>query len=68
MKIFGSSVIFVFAMLLPVDQCFAAPAPPQPSPPPPPGLPIDNGLVVLILAALIYGLFKVYQHITPKIR
>ena len=33
--------------------------PPPPGPPPPPGLPIDSGIVILFLAALVYGIYKV---------
>lgn len=35
---------------------------PPPPPTPPPGLPIDNGIVFLIVAALIYGVYKVIKH------
>ncbi len=33
-------------------------APPGPPPPPPPGLPIDGGVILLILSGLIYGVKK----------
>lgn len=33
--------------------------PPPPAPPPPPGLPIDHGLVVLFVIALVYGIYKI---------
>ncbi|WP_255593130.1 PID-CTERM protein-sorting domain-containing protein [Mesoflavibacter sp. SCSIO 43206] len=36
--------------------------PPPPPPVPPPGLPIDSGIVFLIVAALIYGVYKVIKH------
>ncbi len=32
--------------------------PPPPMPPPPPGLPIDGGLIFLIIAALLFGIYK----------
>lgn len=32
--------------------------PPPPPPVPPPGLPIDNGIIVLIVLGLIYGVYK----------
>ena len=32
--------------------------PPPPMPPPPPGLPIDNSILFLLFAALIYGVYK----------
>ncbi|NRD18667.1 hypothetical protein HNV08_01300 [Winogradskyella eckloniae] len=33
-------------------------APPPPIPPPPPGLPIDGGILVLFIVALVYGTYK----------
>ena len=33
--------------------------PPPPSPPPPPGLPIDGGIIALLVVALIYGVYKI---------
>ncbi|WP_231743076.1 PID-CTERM protein-sorting domain-containing protein [Winogradskyella endarachnes] len=35
--------------------------PPPPAPPPPPGLPIDTGIIVLFIVALIYGAYKIYN-------
>ena len=35
----------------------ADPSPPPPTPPPPPGLPIDGGIVVLFILALVSGYF-----------
>lgn len=35
--------------------------PPPPAPPPPPGLPIDGGLVVLFMVALVYGVYKIHK-------
>jgi len=32
--------------------------PPPPMPPPPPGLPIDNAIVILLVLALAYGIYK----------
>jgi len=36
--------------------------PPPPPGPVPVGLPIDNGLMILFVAALIYGVYKVIKH------
>lgn len=33
--------------------------PPPAPPPPPPGLPVDGGLLLLLLSGLIYGVKKV---------
>lgn len=48
---------------------FAAPHPPSPgykeadiAPPLPPGTPIDNGIILLFILALIYGLFILIRH------
>ena len=38
--------------------------PPQPvvqGTPPPPGLPIDNGLMVLLVAAIVFGIYKTLE-------
>jgi len=35
--------------------------PPPPMPPPPPGLPIDSGVVILFLSALVFGVLKILQ-------
>lgn len=32
--------------------------PPPPSPPPPPGLPIDGSLPILIILALVFGVYR----------
>ncbi|MCI4444241.1 MAG: hypothetical protein JHC39_12130 [Lentimicrobium sp.] len=43
----------------------AAPHPPNPGgkkPPPPPGLPIDDGIYIVFILALLYGIYIVYNH------
>lgn len=54
-----------------VISVFSAPAPPAPPiqkaagiPPPPgdPPLPINEDLVFLIVAALIFGMYTIYKH------
>lgn len=32
--------------------------PPPPMPPPPPGLPVDGPILLLLIAGLIYGIYK----------
>jgi len=44
--------------LLPLISVFAAPGPPPPSTPPPPGSPLDGGILLLVLASITYGLYK----------
>ncbi|EDP72769.1 hypothetical protein FBALC1_16747 [Flavobacteriales bacterium ALC-1] len=36
--------------------------PPPPSGPDPPGAPIDGGIIILFLVALIYGIYKTYKN------
>lgn len=41
------------------------PPPPQMQPfsgPPPPGLPIDNGLIILFIVALVFGIYKILKY------
>lgn len=37
-------------------------APPPPMPPPPPGLPIDNGIILLFVVGLVYGVYKTHKN------
>jgi len=32
--------------------------PPPPQPPPPVGLPIDNGVVIMLVLGVVYGIYK----------
>ena len=43
----------------------AGPSPPNPygkKPPPPPGLPIDDYIYILIIIALLFGIYIIYGH------
>ncbi|WP_415034748.1 PID-CTERM protein-sorting domain-containing protein [Flavobacterium sp.] len=61
MRIVPNKILSGFAMLT-TSIAFAGPTgPPPPGVPPPPGLPVDGGIVLLLIAALSYGLYKVYQ-------
>lgn len=54
------STVFVLFMSL-VCAAYQNPRPPvpnEPNAPGPPGFPIDNGLVVFFIIALIYGIYK----------
>lgn len=67
MKIVRLRLIFLLVLLLPVvDGIAAPPSPPPPTPPPPPGLPIDSGLAVLMMAAVLYGAFEMYRYNIKK--
>lgn len=63
MKIVPMRFLTLLAFIIfPVVACFAAPNdPPPPTPPPPPGLPVDGGIVALLIASLGYGIYKVYK-------
>lgn len=58
--------LFTSILLLLISFVCTAQLPPSPAgrPPGPPGdeLPIDNGIVILVIAAVIYGAYKVYIH------
>lgn len=38
-----------------------APPPPQRTPPPAPGLPLDDGILLLLVAGLIFGLYLILK-------
>jgi hypothetical protein len=62
MKIVPNSLLTLLAFLFSLVNCNAAAIdPPPPSPPPPPGLPIDSGIVVLLCAAILLGIYKLNQ-------
>ncbi|MDA8762165.1 hypothetical protein N9M81_02530, partial [Flavobacteriaceae bacterium] len=50
-------VAIVLLLLFPLITM--AQGPPPPPPPPPPGLPIDSGIVYLLLLGVAYGISKV---------
>ena len=53
-------VLFLFIGFISVAQVSRPPEPaPDRMPPPPPGLPIDNGIIILFLMALLYGTYKI---------
>ncbi|WP_426095191.1 hypothetical protein [Flavobacterium sp. DSR2-3-3] len=60
--VFFSLMIFVIG----ISNAFAAnQAPPSPfgrrRPPPPPGLPIDENILILMLIALLLGIYIIYS-------
>ena len=70
MKIVPTRFLILLAILLPLAEGFAAPNdPPPPTPPPPPGNPIDGGILFLLSAAIMYGIYIIYRnnlkHKTP---
>lgn len=62
MKIVPNKINLLLLALLSTFNIYAAPpggGPPPPTPPPPPGVPIDNGILILLLVALLYGFYTV---------
>jgi len=51
-------VAIILLLLFPLIT-MAQEGPPPPPPPPPPGLPIDSGIVYLLLLGVAYGISKV---------
>jgi len=47
------------AAVLIAMQVFGQSVPPPIPPPPPPGLPIDGGVLFLLLSGLVYGVRKI---------
>ena len=61
MRIVPNKILTVLAFAL-TNLTFARNAPPPPRGPGiPPGLPVDNGVLFLFAAAVIFGLYKIYQ-------
>ncbi len=62
-------IICIAITVLSCGFCLAGPpvdGPPPPIPPGPPGNPIDGGVLYLLIAGLIYGLFMINQYKTKK--
>ncbi len=51
-------VVILLLLLFPLITMAQGPPPPVP-PPPPPGLPIDSGIVYLLLLGVAFGIRKV---------
>jgi hypothetical protein len=60
MKITPSKIISVLALF--TASAYAAPTGPPPPGAPPPGLPIDAGVWYLAFAAILFGVYKIYQR------
>ena len=55
-------LIFISISGIAQDSAGGGSGPPTPQgSPPPPGLPIDNGLIVLFAAAIIYGIYLIVK-------
>lgn len=54
-----ASFLFFFVGLVAIAQ--GDTPPPPPPTPPPPGFPIDGGIVLLFVVAIVYGIYKSYD-------
>lgn len=61
MKIVPIRILFVLMVFFVTDAAHASGPSSPPPPTPPPGLPIDGGVMLLAIVAVIFGLYKVYQ-------
>ncbi len=52
------NILLILLVLLGVSA-FAGPTGPPPPEVPPPGLPIDGDLILLLVSAVVYGIFKI---------
>ena len=53
------AIILNFLLLFGASAYAAPEGPPPPGVPPPPGLPIDGGVLLCLVAAIVYGLYKI---------
>ncbi|HLA55424.1 MAG TPA: hypothetical protein VK623_04960, partial [Flavobacterium sp.] len=60
MKIVPTRILILLALIFPLADCIAAPVnnpppplAPGPPPPPPPGLPVDSGIVLLLVVSIL---------------
>lgn len=56
-KIIASILFVLISVVCPAQVV----TPPPPTPPPPPGLPVDGAIVALLLAGIVYGIYKVWK-------
>ena len=69
MKIINDILFFLIACFLGSIAAVAQPVVPPPTTPPPPvGLPIDDGVLVLLSFGLLFGFYKIYTSVVKKKR
>jgi hypothetical protein len=66
MRIIVNKFFVILIYLLGMSTAFAGPNPPPPNngkkPPPPPGLPLDENILILLILAILFGIFILYNH------
>jgi hypothetical protein len=64
MKVILNKFYFLVVFFGGAMSIFSQPPTPTPVPPPPPGLPINEHVCILFLAALLYGFYTLYNRQT----
>ena len=65
MKTIVNKFFLLVIYMLGLVNIYAAPHPPMPTskrPPPAPGLPIDDNLPVLLIIAILFGMYIIYNQ------
>lgn len=55
----NKKIVATMAIVIITLQTYAQIVPPPVPPPPPPGLPIDGGVILLLIGGIIYGVRKI---------
>ncbi|MBE0393646.1 PID-CTERM protein-sorting domain-containing protein [Flavobacterium sp. PL002] len=66
MKIIPKKIFLAMVLVMTVTSVFADPPTPTPTLPPPPGLPVDGGLVLLLIAGVLLGSYTIYKKTRYK--
>jgi hypothetical protein len=67
MKVFKNVFFIIITFMLGIFNAIAD-GPPVPSPmgrrkpPPPPGLPIDENIFIVMIIAVLFGIYIIYSH------
>ena len=59
LKVKNKTTYILLAILIVSTHSYSQAVPPPIPPPPPPGLPIDGGVIFLLLGGLFYGVKKI---------
>ena len=68
-KILASILFILISFVCMATQVVESAGPPEPQAmggPIPPGFPIDNGLIILFVAAIIYGIYRILKFSKPQ--